>query len=830
MTRRSKIVLAFFGVVFVIANPRGMLSGVYYVAPNGSDSSSCSSALPCRTIKMGLSVAKAPGSTLLVKGGTYVESVVNWHSGASGKPIVVKANPGDIVVWRGTSTNPTDLVGAVDIQNQSFIRIEGFRFEGTVAKSTIRVMNTFVDKSNPVQGIKIVNNTFVNNGNNGVLATQAPSKTIYFINAGHNVFNSGDATNTISGNTFDGCYGLGISVLSSNDTVVSKNVYPNGRSSLYHDLGIFVAEFIQLGSGATRNIVEGNIVSNFVVDSYVGSHQYSARGIKLDAGAVANIVRRNLIHDLHGSSDGIMLESRCNNNQVYENTVYAVANAAYRNGGATTFPAEGNIWKNNVGYNCGCGMRLSRSKNVVVRNNVFANNSNAQVSVSSEAVAGGGNIFSNNDYFKPGSTNVAGWNSAASGCPTADKTFAQWVTLSNDIGSLSIDPKFVNPPVDFHLQSSSLVKDKGLNGVDMGAYPGNPGAGLTISLEGPAHLSPSSSVSQSSLSLSNFQLQQASQKSYGLDRSKLNTMVDVLAARSTESLLIIKDDRIVNEWYQPGRNGAQRHDTGSLAQSLVGGVSLMVALSDGRIGLDDFASRYIPSWRNDPVKSKILIRHLASHTSGLEDAEGPEQWKAAFWKRVPDPFSIALNESPLLFSPGSESAYSNPGIAALVYAVTAGLGQGKMSDLRALLKERIMDPLGVAESEWSIGYGESYALDGMKLYPAWGGASYTPRAMAKVGQLMLHQGNWEGKQLVASRWANQMVSRATPVSDSGLCWWTNVDGRWQSLPRDAFAGAASGHQLLLVVPSLHLVVVRNGGSLMSEDDFGPGPRSIYLSP
>ena len=48
---------------------------------------------------------------------------------------------------------------------------------------------------------------------------------------------------------------------------------------------------------------------------------------------------------------------------------------------------------------------------------------------------------------------------------------------------------------------------------------------------------------------------------------------------------------------------------------------------------------------------------------------------------------------------------------------------------------------------------------------------------------------------------------------SGLCWYTNYDGIWSKVPRDAFAGAGASQQALLVVPSLNLVVVRNGAYL-----------------
>src|SRR5690242_17961767 len=224
----------------------------------------------------------------------------------------------------------------------------------------------------------------------------------------------------------------------------------------------------------------------------------------------------------------------------------------------------------------------------------------------------------------------------------------------------------------------------------------------------------------------------------GLDAAKLEAWRSNLEAHRTTGLLVVRRGRIAMEWYAPGWNADRPHGTASMAKALVGGMSLAVAMSDGRISPDDRASVYIPGWSTDPLKSKITIRQLATHTSGISDAEQdglPHDrlpgWKGDFWKRTPDPFSIAVRQAPVLFEPGTQYAYSNPGMAALAYAVTASLKGG---DIRTLLKERILDPLGVPERDWSIGYGHAYELDGLKLYANWGGANFTARAAARVGQ------------------------------------------------------------------------------------------------
>ena len=125
----------------------------------------------------------------------------------------------------------------------------------------------------------------------------------------------------------------------------------------------------------------------------------------------------------------------------------------------------------------------------------------------------------------------------------------------------------------------------------------------------------------------------ASPSSQGFNTAKLDIMRDVLATHKTQALLIVRNDRLVYEWYAPGRVATQNYAEASLAKSLVGSMSLALVLNDGSMGIDDLATKYISSWSKDSLKSKIRIRHLASHTSGIEDAEGPEAWKQAFWAR-----------------------------------------------------------------------------------------------------------------------------------------------------------------------------------------------------
>ena len=83
--------------------------------------------------------------------------------------------------------------------------------------------------------------------------------------------------------------------------------------------------------------------------------------------------------------------------------------------------------------------------------------------------------------------------------------------------------------------------------------------------------------------------------------------------------------------------------------------------------------------------------------------------------------------------------------------------------------------------------------------------------MAKIAQLVLNEGNWNGEQLIDSLWIKEMVSTQTVTSSGsdytfGNLWWVNV-------PEGIFFMSGSGGQYAVIVPDKNLLVVA-----MSEHD------------
>lgn len=113
-------------------------------------------------------------------------------------------------------------------------------------------------------------------------------------------------------------------------------------------------------------------------------------------------------------------------------------------------------------------------------------------------------------------------------------------------------------------------------------------------------------------------------------------------------------------------------------------------------------------------------------------------------------------------------------------------------------QQYLFDPLGIQDAIWDI--------DPQGHNRGWGDLYLTPESAAKIGYLWLHQGNWNGKQIVSREWVLDSVRRhSTKVDhDSGYGngWWINMSH---------YFAAGRGGQEIRVIPALNTVVVMTGG-------------------
>lgn len=317
---------------------------------------------------------------------------------------------------------------------------------------------------------------------------------------------------------------------------------------------------------------------------------------------------------------------------------------------------------------------------------------------------------------------------------------------------------------------------------------------------------------------------------------RLSQVSERLTALDTRAFVVIQDDQTVFEAYERCHGPFNPHYAASASKALVGGLATAVALDSGWVDLDEPAAQWVPSLDKRENGGAITLRHLGTHASGMDKAAvgnqvGPELpgWKGRFWGPPETRWQVALTEAPLRFEPGARYLYSNPAIAIYGYALSAAVDEQFGRGLDELLRLVIMEPLGVDSDEWSISDGPPYTVDGQALYWIGGGAAFSARAMAALGQLVLDEGRWGERALVSSQSLSAVTSyQGVPEAGSlegnpapGIGWHSNREGTFPSLPPDAILAAGAEHQVVLVVPSRELVVVRSGGSL-GGPKWGPG--------
>jgi CubicO group peptidase (beta-lactamase class C family) len=113
------------------------------------------------------------------------------------------------------------------------------------------------------------------------------------------------------------------------------------------------------------------------------------------------------------------------------------------------------------------------------------------------------------------------------------------------------------------------------------------------------------------------------------------------------------------------------------------------------------------------------------------------------------------------------------------------------------------------------------------------GSSYAwadTRDWAKFGLLYLKKGNWNGEQVIDSSWVSY-VSTPTNTSNGryGAQFWLNAGGYYPDAPRDLFSCNGYQGQMVFIIPSRELVIVRTGLTEDPEFDFNGFLREILAS-
>ncbi|MFN8177170.1 MAG: serine hydrolase [bacterium] len=268
--------------------------------------------------------------------------------------------------------------------------------------------------------------------------------------------------------------------------------------------------------------------------------------------------------------------------------------------------------------------------------------------------------------------------------------------------------------------------------------------------------------------------------------------------------MVIRSGYVVDSW---GDTSAL-YELKSTTKS-IGGMLLSMAISDGRVALDQTMLQYYPGAGVPPQSNvgtgwlpSITLHQLATHSSGFDE---------------PNAF-VAL-----IYAPGTTWYYSNCAVDWLADVLTIQFGQ----DLLQVLQTRVLTPIGVHSGQftWRLNSYRPQTLNGITRREFASGTSASADAMARLGYLQLHGGTWNGTVVYPS-WYLQSARTGDPTIASlpngdpvrypgathhyGLLWWNNSDGSIANVPTDACFGWGFLDSVILVIPSLDIVAVRVG--------------------
>ena len=311
-----------------------------------------------------------------------------------------------------------------------------------------------------------------------------------------------------------------------------------------------------------------------------------------------------------------------------------------------------------------------------------------------------------------------------------------------------------------------------------------------------------------------------------LDPTLLCTLDEKLNARpeaNVHAVVVLRNRRLVFETYREGpdriwgtkldKSGftpSKVHDTRSVSKSVV---SLLVEIALDRkliASVDERVFSYFPEYAElrTPEKDAIALRHLLTMSAGLRanevvDYDNPVNTEREMYESF-DPYRTVLNQE-FWVKAGEEWNYS-AGCTMLLAAVLQKVTGERWTDFA---KEALFDPLGIKEFEWIV-------VEPSNEPAAGGGLRLRPRDMAKIGQLVLNKGEWNGRSVVSAGWLEESVKVRYEGwgLNYGYQWWlgaSDIGGKscnW-------IAAQGLGGQRIFIVPELNLVVAITAGMYKS---------------
>ncbi len=310
---------------------------------------------------------------------------------------------------------------------------------------------------------------------------------------------------------------------------------------------------------------------------------------------------------------------------------------------------------------------------------------------------------------------------------------------------------------------------------------------------------------------------QAWQKSSKYNKYELpKNILDTLTKYQTVGYVVIHKDSLLHEQYWEGYSDTSLSNSFSVAKSVI---SLLVgiAIEEGKIkSVDESIATYLPTF-NTPTKNKITIKHLLTMSSGLNWDENygddilsglvSQTAKGYYYYDLPKAVS-SLEPLPSEQPSGSKYRYKSGDTQLLGLVLQAATGQ-KIADYAS---SKIWKKIGAEQPAlWSLDKAEGTE----KAYCCF---NSNAKDFARIGQLVLNNGKWNGETVVPEKWLKESFTPSgLPTDENEICdfygyqWWLlNFDGMQLHYARGILG------QYIITIPEKQLVIVRLGKKIAPQ--------------
>jgi CubicO group peptidase (beta-lactamase class C family) len=318
----------------------------------------------------------------------------------------------------------------------------------------------------------------------------------------------------------------------------------------------------------------------------------------------------------------------------------------------------------------------------------------------------------------------------------------------------------------------------------------------------------------------------------GVDTAKVARAVAAafeLPQEMTAAFLVTWKGQIVGERYGEGVRVDTPLEGWSMGKSIVATL-LGILVKEGVYELSQPAP--IPEWNapDDPRRA-IRIADIMHMSSGLR-IRAPQDPDYDASKGYPDHVYLYTGSEnlfhyaatrPQQWPPNIVGRYRNTDPVLISYLIRLAVEKRKQ-DYLTFPQRALFDKLGIRTMVLETDAYGNFLTQGYELASA--------RDWARLGNLYLQDGMWEGQRILPEGFVN-FVSSPAPAwkldgqPEYGGFFWINGLGRFP-IPKDAYFMAGAGNQFTIIVPSHDLVVVRLGHFKGAESGFRSLQNALAL--